>query len=164
MIERLVLTADVRAELFEQAREGAPEEVCGVLAGERRPADGVDDGPAPADAAGDAQIARITALRPVTNVADEPRYRYDLDPAETVRRIEAVETDGFDHLGFYHSHPAGPRGPSRTDERLATWPDYVYLIVSLGEEPVIGAWRWTGESFVQLPVCVADEGSGTRGT
>lgn len=180
MIARLVLTPAIRDALFAHARDGAtatesgddsggsdrrsgrdvdpgerraaPEEVCGVLGGTRRDA----ASEAATDAPAETEVAVVTDCRRVANVADRPSTRYELDPATTVGAIEALESAGLEHVGFYHSHPCGPRAPSRTDRAQATWPGYVYLIVSLGEDPVIGAWRWTGESFVQLPVEVAD--------
>ena len=154
-LDRLVLTPALRDALFAHAHDGAPaEEVCGVLGGRRG-----DDIGAAADesAATTSHTAIITDHRPVPNVAADPRCRYELDAAATVEAIEGLETAGLEHLGFYHSHPDGPRGPSRTDESRASWPGYVYLVVSLGDEPVVGAWRWTGDSFVQLPLTVASD-------
>ena len=157
--ERLLVTPAVREALFTHAREGAesddgPAEVCGVLGGDAdaTPAPGAE---ATSQTAGDGPVARVETIEQVPNVADDPRYRYALDPQATLDAIDTIETSDGDHLGFYHSHPEGPRGPSRTDEARATWPGYVYLIVSLGAEPTVGAWRWTGERFVQLPVGVA---------
>lgn len=151
-IERLLLTPTVRDALFAHAREdSASVEVCGVLGGKHR------DMRRDANTGGTSDTALVTAHRRVPNVAAEPSLRYELDPAATVDAIEDLESNDLEHLGFYHSHPEGPRGPSRTDEARATWPGSVYLIVSLGAEPVIGAWRWTGESFVQLPVEIAKD-------
>lgn len=148
----------------------AAAEVCGVLGGRVETgraneggvgdADGNDGGPGNENDLGggdDETVARVTAVRRVPNVDDDPRFRYELDSAATVEAIDALEAEGLTHVGFYHSHPEGPRGPSRTDEARATWPGYVYLIVSLGAEPTIGAWRWSGEAFVQLPVAVDGE-------
>jgi proteasome lid subunit RPN8/RPN11 len=125
----------VRDDLFAHAREGDPEEVCGVLAGRRDPA-GEDV---------------VTASRRVANVADTPGTRYELDPAEQMVTMDELEEAGDEVVGFYHSHPRGPAGPSATDARLATWPDYLYCIVSLPDGSV-GAWRWTGEAFERVPV------------
>ena len=129
------LDSEVREDLLAHAREGAPEEVCGVLAGRRAP-DGVDV---------------VTASRRVPNVAETPGTRYELDPAEQVAAMDELESEGDDVVGFYHSHPRGPAGPSATDERLATWPGYLYCIVSLPDESV-GAWRGSDERFVEEPV------------
>jgi proteasome lid subunit RPN8/RPN11 len=120
--------------LFDLARAGAPEEVCGVLGGE--------DG-------------RVTRIDPVPNVASTPETRYELDPAATVAAIERVE-DATTHLGFYHSHPRGPLRPSEVDTAQATWSGYVYCIVSVPDSRV-GAWRWTGERFERLSVAVDAE-------
>jgi proteasome lid subunit RPN8/RPN11 len=124
-----------RDRLLALAREGEPEEVCGVLGG-----------------SGD----RVTAVEPVPNVASSPETRYELDPTPMLDAIERLE-GSTTHLGFYHSHPRGPSGPSATDEAQATWPGYVYCIVSLPDAE-IGAWRWTGETFERLSVEVASEG------
>lgn len=169
MITTLVLTPTVRDDLFAHARGDAAteesndqseqpvrEEVCGVLAGTQR-----DDPQGDSDA----ETAFVSAFDRVPNVAETPMSRYESDPAATVRAIEALESDGLDHIGFYHSHPRGPRGPSATDQAQATWPGYVFVILSLGTdlpdatpaaEAAIGAWRWTGEVFVQLPISVTD--------
>jgi proteasome lid subunit RPN8/RPN11 len=119
--------------LLDHARDAVPAEACGVLGGRE---------------------GRVTRVEPVRNVAAAPETRYELDPAGTVAAVEAVEADA-DHLGFYHSHPRGPPGPSATDEAAAAWPGFVYCIVSL-PEPTVGAWRWTGEEFVPLSVETPD--------
>lgn len=129
------LDASVRDELFAHAREGAPEEVCGVLGGSRNP---------------DGETV-VTTSRRVPNVADTPGTRYELDPADQMQAMDAIEEQGEEVVGFYHSHPRGPEGPSETDARLATWPGYCYCIVSLPDEAV-GAWRWTGEAFESVSV------------
>lgn len=135
----LLLAPGVREALVVHAREGAPEEVCGVLGGS------------------DGNPARVTRVERVPNVAARPRTRYELDPEAQFAALRTVEDDGDDVVGFYHSHPTGPAGPSPTDEARATWPDAVYCIVSLAErEPRIGAWRWTGERFAALAVRVEE--------
>lgn len=148
----LVLSAAVREAIDRHAREGVPHEICGVLTGTRNAeSDGADTSDATdamdaTDATDDPD--RVTGHRPVDNVADSPRTRYELAPEATLATIEDVEAAGDDVVGFYHSHPVGPLEPSATDERRATWPGYVYAIVVPGEG--VGAWRWTGERFVVL--------------
>lgn len=117
--------------LLSHAREGAPEEVCGVLGG---------------------RDSTVTSTYRVPNVADSPRTRYELDPEGQLEAIEAVESEG-ELVGFYHSHPEGPSEPSATDRSQATWNDVYYVIVSLPDESV-GAWYWTGERFVREEACV----------
>ncbi|MFC5971104.1 desampylase [Halomarina salina] len=133
----LRLDPRVHESLVVHARDGAPEEVCGVLGGDGGSRDAADD------------PARVTRLEHVPNVAERPRTRYELDPEAQFAALQRIEDDGDDVVGFYHSHPTGPAGPSPTDEAQATWPDAVYCIVSLENgDPTVGAWRWTGERFV----------------
>jgi proteasome lid subunit RPN8/RPN11 len=89
----------------------------------------------------------VTDVRPVGNVADRPHSRYELDPAQQYEAMSAIEADDREVVGFYHSHPNGPPRPSATDRAGARWAEYTYVIVSLGGEPFVGAWRWTGEAF-----------------
>ena len=69
-----------------------------------------------------------STLYRATNAEASP-LRYTLDP----ERDEEM-------LAIYHSHTASPAYPSQTDINLATYPDAVYLILSLadGEEPLRG--------------------------
>lgn len=125
------------------ARTGLPEEVCGVLGGDR----GGSDAPS--------TVRR--ALR-ATNAAETPRTRYALDPAEQLARMRDLEDAGEEVVGFYHSHPRGPPRPSGVDEARATWPGYIYVVVGFDgpdSEPFVGAWRWTGERFDPQRVALA---------
>ncbi|RDZ63525.1 peptidase [Haloferax sp. Atlit-12N] len=134
---RLALEADARRSILSHAREGAardpPAEVCGVLAG-------------------DSDARTVTDVHPVSNVADDPRVAYELDPEETVSIIEAVETAGDDAVGFYHSHPESDPVPSATDREQASWPGYVYLICS--PDGRMNAYEWTGNEFHELTIAV----------
>ncbi|WP_336000674.1 desampylase [Halorientalis halophila] len=145
------LTREVYDDLIAYAREGAPEEVCGVLGG-RSESDHREDS---ATANGEARAVSALAdrYRRAENVAADPTRAYELDPEEQLAHMQAIEDAGRDVVGFAHSHPNGPPKPSATDERQATWPGYHYLIVSLdGTEPYVGCWRWTGEEFAAEPL------------
>ena len=134
----LLLPEAARDGLVAHARDGAPEEVVGVLAGER----GADR----------SVVARTLGA---DNAADAPEARYEIAPGEELELLERVDDAGQDVVGFYHSHPDGPLAPSVVDARLAAWRGYSYLIVSLaGDEPVVGSWRWTGEAFQAERVAV----------
>ena len=119
------------------AREGAasdpPAEVCGVLVGDR-------------------DAGSISAVRPVPNVADDPRVAYELDPAETMATIDEVESEGDDVVGFYHSHPESAPVPSAADSAQASWPGYVYLICN--PDGRMTAHEWTGDDFREVTLSV----------
>lgn len=134
----LVLPDAVRDALLEHAREGAPAEVVGVLAGSR----------------GDERSTVERALR-ADNAADTPGTRYEIAPAEELALLERVDDSPHEVVGFYHSHPRGPLAPSQVDARQAAWSGYSYVIVSLGESPpAVGSWRWTGDGFREEAVRV----------
>lgn len=141
---RVSLSTDARTAILARARDGAsdsvPREVCGVLAGHR------------ADEASGADV--VVRADPVPNVAADPRTEYELDPAAAVETIDALEAEGLDVVGFYHSHPESDPRPSRTDEARASWTGYVYLLCH--PDGRLNAYRWTGERFEEL--CVVRRG------
>lgn len=119
----------VRESILKHARGGAPEEVVGVLAGER------------------GEPSAVERVYRAENAAETPETRYEIAPEEEIELLEAVDDDGFDVVGFYHSHPRGPLEPSEVDARLAAWPGYSYVIVSLADGGALGSWRWRGDRF-----------------
>lgn len=124
------LTRDIYDALIEHAREGAPDETCGILGGDY----------------GDERTEVEVAYR-ASNAAESPRTEYDIDPQELLDLVETVENTGLDVAGFYHSHPSGPANPSTTDADRAAWPGLSYLIVALdGSMPYVGSWRWDAEA------------------
>jgi len=115
--------------LVERAKEGIPEEVCGVLAGSFGP-----------------ERSTVESMRPTANAADRPRVRYAIDPEALFATVERIEAEGRDVVGFYHSHPTGGPCPSETDVARATWDGYSYVICALDGAPYVGSWRWNGDA------------------
>jgi len=106
-------------EMLQHAREEAPNECCGILGGK--------DGAA-------------TTLYRATNAEQSP-LRYTLDPNDLFRiTFREIPEHDEEMLAIYHSHTASPAYPSQTDINLATYPDAIYLILSLadGEQPLRG--------------------------
>jgi proteasome lid subunit RPN8/RPN11 len=98
-------------ELVAHAREDAPNECCGLIGG----SDGV---------AKTAYRARNAEASPL---------RYNLDPQDQFRIMTAMDEKGEELSAIYHSHTASPAYPSQTDINLASYPDALYLIVSLAD-------------------------------
>ena len=118
------IPADLLQELVDCAREGFPNEACGILAGDRAAADG--GGP--------------TRFVPMRNAAGSPA-RYLIDPDEQLRVMLEIDDGGEVVWGIFHSHVASPPEPSATDIGLALYPDSLYLICSLaGAVPVVRGW------------------------
>lgn len=108
-------------EIIAHAREDAPNECCGLIAG--------NDGSA-------------TKLYRALNAEASP-YRYNVDPKDLLRIYRDIDGNGWDVLAIYHSHTHTEAYPSPTDVSLAAWPEAYYLIVSLQDEanPVLRAFR-----------------------
>jgi proteasome lid subunit RPN8/RPN11 len=108
-------------EIVVHAREGLPNECCGMVGG----------------ADGEAR----TVYR--AENAEASPLRYSIDAAEQFRLMQTIEAAGEELVGIYHSHTKSPAYPSQTDVNLAGWPDAVYLIASLadpGAPEVKGFW------------------------
>jgi len=118
----LILSQAQFRRILDHARAEAPNEACGLLAGR----DGY-----------------VTHVLPATNVAEDPLVGYLMDPNDQIRHFQALEEQGLDLLGIYHSHPVSPAYPSPTDLSMAFYPEAVYAIVSLmkTEDPVLRAFR-----------------------
>ena len=120
-------------ELVAHAREEAPNECCGLIGG----------------ANGEAKT-----LYRARNAEASP-LRYNLDPQDQFRIMSKMEERGEELSAIYHSHTASPAYPSQTDINLASYPDALYLIVSLadGERPLRGFRITDGQvSEVELSV------------
>jgi proteasome lid subunit RPN8/RPN11 len=128
-----------------QARAEYPNEACGIVAGTANPADG-------------GTPLRYEATR---NEAASP-YRYSIHPDDAFRVIVGIDDADEAIWGIVHSHVRSPAVPSPTDIGLATFPDALYLLVSLSDDqadPATGArsmraWRIvhgaTHEVFLEL--------------
>jgi proteasome lid subunit RPN8/RPN11 len=120
--------ADVLDMIVRHARIMAPNECCGVLIGE-------------ADAVEEAVPAR--------NIAEQPSTRFLIDPKDHLDALRTARGRGRDVIGFYHSHPRSTASPSATDLAEASYPDHLFIIVGLREEPPdIRVFRFTAGNFI----------------
>ena len=119
-------------EIIDHAREDAPNECCGIIAGR--------DGQA-------------TKLYRAINAEASP-YRYNVDPKDLLRIYRDLDSNGWDVLAIYHSHSHTEAYPSPTDVRLAAWPEAHYLIVSLADavNPVLRAFRIEDGEVTEVPL------------
>ena len=133
------MSAELLQEVIDAARDGLPNESCGLLVSDRYAADG-------------ASPSRYIPLR---NAAESP-YRYLIDSAEQLRVW--MELDDADEVvwAIVHSHVASPARPSATDVGLAFYPDSLYLICSLAEpdHPVVRAWSILDGTVSEVPLGV----------
>jgi proteasome lid subunit RPN8/RPN11 len=118
------------------AREAAPDECCGLLLGR------------------DAEVAEAMRTR---NAADEKRSRFVIDPQDHIEGRREARRRGLQVVGFYHSHPGSPASPSETDRAEASYPDHLYLIVSLAAAaPDIAIFRLDQGHFARVAFVTVD--------
>ena len=98
------LTRQHADEMIAHAKADAPNECCGMLAG-------VD--------------GKVKQVYQVRNAEPSP-VKYVMEPEAQFRVFEEVDAEGWEILGFYHSHTFSEAYPSPTDVRLATYVDGGY--------------------------------------
>lgn len=115
------LTRTVYDGIVAHAREGKPEEICGILRG---------------------RAGRASQLYRARNLAEDRIDNYDVDPQTLLKQFEFEEA-GDEMVAIYHSHPVSVAYPSATDAWNAHYPETYYLICSLeiDDAPVIRAFR-----------------------
>jgi proteasome lid subunit RPN8/RPN11 len=115
-------------ELIGHARDEVPNECCGYL----RARDG-----------------RVDQTFRSSNGRASP-YGYELD-SKSLLAANELDDEGWE-VGIYHSHPRSAAEPSQTDINLAHYPHWLYLIVSLKDEPAVRAWRIEEGRVTEEPI------------
>ncbi len=110
-------------EIAAHAREDAPNECVGILGGKE---------------------GQVLTLYRGTNAEHSP-YHYSLDPKDLYRIYRDLDSQGWEVVGIYHSHPRAGAYFSDTDLKLAFWTNAVYIVVSLldPQQPEMKAFRVT---------------------
>ena len=80
----------------------------------------------------------ITAMQTVENVAEDPKRRFEIEPAALFAALRAERAGGPKIIGYWHSHPSGDPMPSETDAVMAAADGKLWLIVA-GE--AVTLWR-----------------------
>ena len=120
----LQIPGHISQRMIDQAREGFPLEICGILGGKGN---------------------CVSAIYPMINT-DACRDHFMMDPHEQFSVVKALRSQELEMLAVYHSHPETPARPSAEDIRLARTPDISYVIVSLADSsaPEIRSFRISG--------------------
>jgi proteasome lid subunit RPN8/RPN11 len=142
VVDRLVFAEDLRQQLIAHAREGDPDEVCGMLAGR----DGrVERVFRVRNAADEVTADQHMFVDRVTHEATAGRrlVHYYMDPLDQLRVYREIDDLDLDVLAYYHSHTHTQARPSPTDVRLARDPTALWVLVSLErpDKPDVRAWR-----------------------
>ncbi|MDP1665854.1 MAG: M67 family metallopeptidase [Methylobacter sp.] len=74
---------------------------------------------------------------PIKNTAEQPQQRFQLDPGQQISAMTKMRDLGEELFAIYHSHPTTPATPSVTDLKLASYPEALYLIISLNTKGIL---------------------------
>ena len=107
MAGEIRVRAEILEEMLREARREPGIECCGLLAG---------------------RDAVITTIFPARNALGSATV-YEIEPRELFRSFRRMREEGLQHLGQYHSHPAGENVPSPRDIEQAYYPDQPYFIL-----------------------------------
>jgi proteasome lid subunit RPN8/RPN11 len=100
-----------------------------------------------------------THCYPVKNTAENPQQRFLLDAGEQISAMAKMRELGEDLFAIYHSHPAAPAQPSTTDLEMSTYPEALYLIISLNTKGILEmrGFRINQKSALEIPLTLSDE-------
>jgi proteasome lid subunit RPN8/RPN11 len=111
------MTEGVYQAIRQHGEETYPHECCGALLGE---------------AEGAANVV-AQAVRAGNTRTDSAHNRYQIAPQELVAIQRQARQQGWDIIGFYHSHPDHPARWSETDLAEAHWFGCSYVITAVAE-------------------------------
>lgn len=109
------------AKLHAHAEAGYPHEVVGILAGR------------------DGTVTRVHPL--INERADAAHNRYKVSGLVLMRAEQGLEVEGFQILGYYHSHPDHPAQYSEYDRDHAL-PNLTYLITAVHKGRAVDTLCW----------------------
>jgi len=149
------MTLKISQALYDQLRahgeETYPHECCGILLGK----------------SSDAAITVHQILRAGNTRTDSAHNRYHIAPQELIAAQREGRKQGFDIVGFYHSHPDHPAQWSTTDFNEAHWFGCAYVITAVdgdkqtGEATITNSFLLTGtgeddKAFANQPIDVME--------
>jgi proteasome lid subunit RPN8/RPN11 len=112
-------------DIFETAKNGRPEEICGLIGG-------IKDG----------DTREVKEIYILENI-DHSNEHFSMNPKDQLAAVKDMRSKGLVPLGNFHSHPESPSRPSEEDKRLAYDKTASYMIISLMdiENPVLKSFR-----------------------
>ena len=161
----LLIATPIVQELIAHARELAPFECCGLLAGKAGRV--LRQYRVTNTVATEQQAVAVFDQASVKRLGELPeRLRaevaYFMDPKEMVHAFKEMRSQRLDLVGIYHSHPHSPAYPSATDVGLAYYPEAAYVIISLQQpsKPNIRAYWIKEQTVTPCAIEVTDEPAG----
>lgn len=124
-------------QILRHAQQAAEDEVCGLIG---------------------SLAGRPTRLYPVANIASDRSTLFEMEPKAQIDAMRQMRERGEELFAIYHSHPHAPAQPSVRDMQEASYPDALYLIISLNTEGVLEmrAFRFTAQGAEPVDLAVEE--------
>lgn len=136
----IILSKNDYEKILAHAKNEAPVEACGLIAGE---------------ISGNDKIVKKVYILTNTDHAEE---HFTIDPKEQLSAIKDMRANGLVPLGNWHSHPVSPSRPSDEDKRLAYDSSASYLILSLmNNQPVLNSFHIEGDKAEKEELVIGQE-------
>ena len=136
----IILSKNDYEKILAHAKNEAPVEACGLIAGE---------------ISGNDKIVKKVYILTNTDHAEE---HFTIDPKEQLSAIKDMRANGLIPLGNWHSHPVSPSRPSNEDKRLAYDSSASYLILSLmNNQPVLNSFHIEGDKAEKEELVIGQE-------
>jgi proteasome lid subunit RPN8/RPN11 len=132
------ISADLLQEIVAHAQENPKIECCGLVA---------------VEAGADGAMTATRVYR--TENIHASALKFEIDPMEQYRITQAIEEQGWEIGGIYHSHVRSEPKPSQTDIGFAANMSGVeWIIVGLaqGEQPEVRSYLIEGGKVEQVPI------------
>jgi proteasome lid subunit RPN8/RPN11 len=133
--QQITLSDEHWQQILADIRACAPNEACGLIAGETQ------------------MSVKVFSIQ--NELASPVRFR--MDPQQQLDAMLEMEEKNWVMLAIYHSHPQGPAFPSETDVAEAAYPETANLIVHSFNND------WQGRAFLiregkvlEIPLLLCD--------
>ena len=100
-----------------------------------------------------------THCYPINNIAENPQQRFLLDEHQQISAMAKMRELGEDLFAIYHSHPTAPAQPSTYDLELSTYPEALYLIISLNTKGILEmrGFKIYEKTALEIPLIMNDD-------
>jgi len=115
-LQEIKISRKMTNQLLHLAQLSPTTEVCGMIGGKQ---------------------GKPSSCYPIDNIAELPQQQFLLDPKQQIAAMSKMRERNEELFAIYHSHPTSPAEPSQTDIDMATYPDALYLIISLNTKGVL---------------------------
>lgn len=115
-MKTITLPRTLANQILTQAQQHPETEACGLVSAR----DGV-----------------ASHIYPITNIAEDKQRHFELDPAQQIKAMKTMREANEELFAIYHSHPHAPAEPSASDIQQSSYPDALYLIISLDTKGVL---------------------------